>query len=206
MLTAIRTGLQARDDVLSGSLELIGREREIIRTELGHVQELIDLEERRVAAGAGQVPTGQVEPAVAAAAADPEPAATTPAESEFATMAQAEPEPAFEPAAEADSARTAQAEPDPAFSSTEEPTFVAAAQAGPDATFAPMPEPEVQFAPMAESESEPAFAPMAQSESEPEPAFAPMAESEAETEPLAPAARYAEMLRRIEVLRHLPVS
>ena len=202
MLTAIRTGLQARDDVLSGSLELIGREREIIRSELGHVQELIELEERRVAAGAGQVPTAQVEPAVAAAEADPEPAAVTPAEPEFATMA--EPEPAFAPAAEADSTPTAQAEPDPEFSPTEEPTFVAAAQAEPDATFAPAPEPEVQFAPMAEAEPEVRFAPMAEAEAEP--AFAPMAESEAETEPLAPAARYAEMLRRIEVLRHLPVS
>ena len=148
MLTAIRTGLQARDDVLSGSLELIGREREIIRSELGHVQELIELEERRVAAGAGQVRTNPVEPAaVAAAEANPEPAAMTPAEPEFVTMAQAEPEPAFVPAAEADSAPTAQAEPDPEFSPTEEPTLVAAAQA----------EPEVRFSPLAE----PAFAPMA---------------------------------------------
>ena len=181
MLTAIRTGLQARDDVLSGSLELIEREREIIRSELGHVQELIELEERRVAAGFGQVPTAQVEPAaVSVTEANSEQAAMTPAEPEVESAPMTPAEPAFSPMTPAE----------PAFS--------------------PMTPAEPEFAPMAQIEAEPApeFAPMAQieAEAELEPEFTPMAEAESEPEPLAPAARYAEMLRRIEVLRHLPVS
>ncbi|HXQ96120.1 MAG TPA: hypothetical protein VN800_04285 [Candidatus Acidoferrales bacterium] len=60
-LRTIRSRLQERDDTLTRSLELLEHEREIVRRELGLVNELTTLEEQRVAADApGEPPTALV--------------------------------------------------------------------------------------------------------------------------------------------------
>lgn len=147
MLSAIRTQLQERDDALASSLELLEREREIIRRELGYVQELVALEEQRVATEVRPVPIALAEP-------DLEPVPD--AEPELEPMTQAEPD------------------------------------------LVPAPEVELQLEPMAQAEPE--LVPMPDAELE----LVPIAQAEPDLVPSQ--ARYAEMLRRIEVLRHLQAS
>ncbi|MGO9207199.1 MAG: hypothetical protein ACLQBX_13650 [Candidatus Limnocylindrales bacterium] len=85
-LGTIRSQLQGRDDVLTRSLELLEREREIVRRELGLVEELVTAEQQRVAMQVATVPTAEATP-------EPEPVVET--EPEPVRTAQVEPEPAL---------------------------------------------------------------------------------------------------------------
>ena len=83
-LGTLRNQLQGRDDELTRSLEQLEREREIVRRELGLVEELVTAEQQRVAMQVATVPT---------AAATPEPEQVVEAEPESVRTAQLEPEP-----------------------------------------------------------------------------------------------------------------
>ncbi len=61
-LGAIRSQLQGRDDGLTRSLELLEREREIVRRELGLVEELVTAEQQRAAMQVLAVPTAEATP------------------------------------------------------------------------------------------------------------------------------------------------
>ncbi len=65
-LNTIRTQLEARDTELTSSLESIEREREIVRKQLGLIQELASLEEQRAATGTPAASAKTVAPADAA--------------------------------------------------------------------------------------------------------------------------------------------
>ena len=83
-LGTLRSQLQGRDDVLTRSLELLEREREIVRRELGLVEELVTAEQQRAAMQVATVPTAE---------AIPEPEPTVEPEPEPVRTAQVEPEP-----------------------------------------------------------------------------------------------------------------
>jgi len=89
-LGTMRGQLQGRDDDLTRSLELLEREREIVRRELGLVEELVTAEQQRVAMQVATVPTAE---------ATPEPEPVVEPEPEPVRTAQVEPEPAVVPEA-----------------------------------------------------------------------------------------------------------
>jgi hypothetical protein len=96
-LGAIRSQLQGRDDVLAHSLELLEHEREIIRRELGLIEELVTAEQQRVAMQAVPTTAAAPEPettteTVLAVEPEPEPVPTAQVEPEPALMAEAAPE------------------------------------------------------------------------------------------------------------------
>ncbi|HXQ95363.1 MAG TPA: hypothetical protein VN800_00430 [Candidatus Acidoferrales bacterium] len=62
LLGAIRTQLQGRDDLLTRSLDQLEREREIIRRELGLIEEVLTLEQDRVASEVPKVPEAEEAP------------------------------------------------------------------------------------------------------------------------------------------------
>jgi len=101
-LNTIRTQLEARDTELTSSLESIGREREIVRKQLGLIQELASLEEQRAGTGTppaitkAAAPTDAArsasQPAAAAGSADDaSESAGTHAEAAKAELAKSEP-------------------------------------------------------------------------------------------------------------------
>jgi len=93
-LDAFKSRLQGRDDVLTQSLDRLERERDLIRRELGLVEELVTAEQQR-AAMVPAVPTPEPEPT---------------AQSVLAVETQPEPEPAAK--AQPEPVLTAQAVPD----------------------------------------------------------------------------------------------
>jgi hypothetical protein len=100
-LGAITTQLQGRNDVLTRSLELLEREREILRRELGLLEELVAAEQQRAAMQVPALPPTEAAP-------EPEP------------MVEPEPEPV----------RTAQVEPEPALMDEAAPVMVAESMFG----------------------------------------------------------------------------
>jgi hypothetical protein len=84
-LGTIRSQLQGRDDVLTRSLELLEREREIVRRELGLLEELVTAEQQRAAIEVSALYTHE---------ATPEPEPVVEPEPEPVRAAQVEPEPA----------------------------------------------------------------------------------------------------------------
>jgi hypothetical protein len=83
-LGTLRSQLQGRDDELTRSLEQLEREREIVRRELGLVEELVTAEQQRAGMQVATVPT---------ASATPEPERVVEGEPEPVPTAQVEPEP-----------------------------------------------------------------------------------------------------------------
>ena len=114
-LDAIRAQLQEQDDALTSSLEVLERDREIVRRQLALVQELAELQEQRVAPKARPEKVAEAEPVT-----EPEPIVQ--AEPEHAA-ADAEPaaQADAEPVAEAEPEHAAEAEPEPAPAQQDEP-------------------------------------------------------------------------------------
>jgi hypothetical protein len=85
-LGAIRGRLQGRDEVLTHSLELLAREQEIIRREIGLVEQMFTLEQERVAMEGPALPPTK-------AAHEPEPTAQAVLDPEPDPAPEAKPEP-----------------------------------------------------------------------------------------------------------------
>ena len=118
LLDTIRTRLQGRYDVLTRSLDLLEHEREIVRRELGLLEEVLTLEQERATSEVSMVPTTETasepEPTVEG---DVAPESRPPAG--LAAEAQPDPELVGGPA----SVATAQLMPDPLPAEASDPVL-----------------------------------------------------------------------------------
>ncbi len=118
LLDTIKTRLQGRNDMLTRSLDLLEHEREIVRRELGLLEEVLTLEQERATSEVSMVPTTETasepEPTVEG---DVAPESTPPA----SLVAEAQPEPELVGGPE--SVATAQLMPDPLPAETSDPVL-----------------------------------------------------------------------------------